>query len=288
MGKKEVVDALEFKGGYALLSGAALEAVITGYRDGTVNKDTLRVFAARAEQSALHGKSKVDLSRVINCKASLEGVKRLRLGVIERAGETLDSLTKNKPKGLNRRKCASRKALRAIAQGKLSCTESIVLLMYFAKRITQVKTMKRLEAGERYARFTYRELSELSGISRANISRAVTSLKTKGYLATVWVVKPNENEFGLLFVDGPALTLIKNLPKNRDAAPVHEKATPPAQNSNAPLINLTTLKKDYPKRDILKNKLGSYSHVGKSDKSEWERIQRRGELIKENLAEQAA
>ncbi len=86
--------------------------------------------------------------------------------------------------------------------------------------------MKRLETEERYARFTYRELSGLSGISRAKISRAVSSLKTKGYLATAWVVKRNENEFGLLFVDGPALTLVKSAPKNRAITPAHERATP--------------------------------------------------------------
>jgi hypothetical protein len=290
MGKKEVVDALEFRGGFALLKKSEAEAIITGYRDGLVKKDTLRVFAAMKEKGALHAKSKVDLSRITNSKSEKKGLKRLRVGLIERERERLASLLKTPPEATERRKCASRRALRAIAQGRLSCTESIVLLMYFAKRITQVKPLKRLEVGERYARFTFRELEELSGISRANISRAVASLKAKGFLSTVAVVKLNENQFGLLFVDGVLLTLIPGAARRDRSKPlapvrVHEKATPPLQFNNSPVIKSATLKKDYPKREILKNKLGSFSQGTKSD---WERIKERARLIRENLGEQAA
>jgi hypothetical protein len=285
MSKKELVDALEYRGGYALVTESAIDSLITGYRDGVINKDSIRVFAARAEKSALHSKSKVDLSRILNNKSSLEGVKRLRCGIIERAGEKVDQTLIAAPRGSQRRKCAPRKALRAIAQGRLSCTESVVLLMYFRKRITQVKPMKRLESGERYARFTYRELEELSGISRANISRAVASLKQKGFLSTVWVVKPNENEFGLLFVDGPALTLIKTAPKNRENPPVNEKATPPEQKNNAPVIVLTTLRKDNLKREIQRERAGGSSYKFGSELS---RIIERARQMKERLEEQAA
>jgi hypothetical protein len=51
------------------------------------------------------------------------------------------------------------------------------------------------------------------------------------------------------------------------------------------VIKSATLKKDYPKREILKNKLGSFSQGTKSD---WERIKERARLIRENLGEQAA
>lgn len=290
MKNRSSVDALEYRGGFALLTKNEAEAIITGYRDGLVKKDTLRVFAAIKEKGALHSKSKVDISRITNSKSELKGVKRLRNGLIEKERERLVSLLKTSPETTERRKCASRRALRAIAQGRLSCTESIVLLMYFAKRITQVKPLKRLEEGERYARFTFRELEELSGISRANISRAVASLKAKGFLSTVAVVKLNENQFGLLFVDGVLLTLIPGAAtKDRSKPPlpvrVHEKATPPLQFNNSPVIKSATLKKDYPKREILKNKLGSFSHV---DKLEFLRIIERGRLIKENLGDQAA
>ena len=285
MNKKHVVDALEFRGGYALVPAEAIEAVIAGYRSGLINKDGLRVFAAKLEKSALHAKSKVDLSRILNSKASLEGIKRLRLGVIQRVGESLDLLLKASQQGKQRRnKCIPRRVLRAIAQGKLSCSESVVLLMYFLKRITQVKALKRLEEGERYARFTYGDLEELSGMPRANISRAVGLLKSKGFLSTVWVVKPNENQFGLLFVDGAALTLIKGAPADREKAPVNKTTTPPAQNNNTPVIVLPTLIKSYPKREILKERA-----VGSFDKfNNWERIQQRGKQIRETLDAQAA
>jgi len=289
MQKKNTVDALEYRGGYSLTKSTKLEAIITGYRDGKVNKDTIRVFAARLEKSALHAKSKVDLARIANCKATLKGVKRLRRGVVERMTTTLDQLAKDQPEGKERLRCVPRRALRAIAQGRLSCSESIVLLMYCSKRISQTKPMKRLEVGERYARFTYGELEELSGISRANISRAVASLKAKGWLSTVWVVKPNENQFGLLFVDGPLLTLIPGAAQmDRSKPPVAEvnkSATPPAQFSNSPVIKLTTLRKDNPKREIKKRKQGSFQQDLRSD---WERIQDRARQIRENLAEQAA
>jgi hypothetical protein len=285
MSKKEVVDALEYRGGYSLINSKSLEALIEAYREGIVNKDCIRVFAALGEASALHAKSKVDLSRIVNSKATLEGIKRLRRGAIEKAHITTGQLSNPAGQGAGRRKCVPRKALRSIAQGRLTCTESIVLLMYFMKRITQVKSMKRLEVGERYARFTYGELAELSGIPKANISRAVASLKQKGFISTVWVVKPNENEFGLLFVDGPALTLIKSIQGDRSKAPVHKTTTPPDQNNNTPVIKITTLRKDYPKREIQRERAGgSFNQFG----SELNRIIERARQMRENFEGQAA
>jgi hypothetical protein len=285
MSKKELVDALEYRGGYSLINSKALEGVIEAYREGIVNKDCIRVFAAHGEASALHAKSKVDLSRIVNSKASLEGIKRLRRGAIEKVACTIGKLSNSAGQGTGRRKCVSRKALRAIAQGRLTCTESIVLLMYFMKRITQVKSLKRLETGERYARFTYGELSELSGIPKANISRAVASLKQKGFLSTVWVVKPNENEFGLLFVDGPSLTLIKSIQGDRSKAPVYKTTTPPQHFNNTPVIKLTTLRKDNPKREIQRERAQGSSYTKTSELS---RIIERARQMRENFEGQAA
>jgi hypothetical protein len=283
--RKEALEVFEFRGGYSLITTHALETIMKGYRDGLIRKDALRVFAARAELAALHEKSRVDLSRILNCKASLDGVKRLRCGVIDRVGDYLDTLLKSSLEGKERRKCVSRRALRAIAQGRLSCTESVVLLMYFMKRITQVKPLKRLETGERYARFTYGELEMLSGISRANISRAVASLRAKGFLSTVWVVKPNENAFGLLFVDGSLLTLIKGVAsKDRSKPEVDKSATPLARISNAPVINLTTLRNPDPKTFISRVKCSS----SLTREQEWERIRRRADGMRQILNDQAA
>src|SRR5689334_5302418 len=99
MSKKEIVDALEFKGGYALISTEVIEAVIVGYRNGEIKKDELRIFAARAEKSVLHSKSKVDLSRILNSKSGLDGVKRLRSGVVKRVGDKVDCVIASSPRG---------------------------------------------------------------------------------------------------------------------------------------------------------------------------------------------
>lgn len=62
-------------------------------------------------------------------------------------------------------------------------------------------------------------------------------------------------------------------------------AVPESDKASSPVIKSASLKKDYPKREILKNKLGSFSHV---DKLEWERIKERAKLIRENLGDPAA
>ena len=289
MSKKSVVNILEFRGGYSLVSVRDIESILVAFKNGKINKDALRVFAAQQERAALHEKSKVDIDRILNCKADRKGVKRLRRGVIEKVCHSLHEIRKAPLTRTTKLKGLSRSALRAIAQGRLTCTESIVLLMYFLRRIRQIKQLKRLENDERYARFTYGELEKLSGISRANISRAVASLKAKGWLSTVWVAKPNENQFGLLFVDGMLLTLIPGATtKDRSRVArkeVNKTATPPAQNSNSPVIELPTLRKENPKREIEKGKQGS---VSKGFKSDWDRILERARLMKENFEEQAA
>lgn len=289
--KKESVETLEYRGGYALVQSLELQTVIEGYKEGKIKKDALRVFAAQMESRALHSKSKVDLSRILNCKASNEGIKRLRSGIIRKAESEIDSILKPLHGQTSRPKAVSRKILRGIAQGRTTANEAIVLFMFSLRRISQAKPLKRLIAKERYARFTYRELSELSGIPKANISRTVQTLKQKGLIGTVWVVKQNENQFGLLFVDGSALTLIPGGAADRSKPEKNKTTTPPRQINNAPVIEMTTLRKNYPKIDIQKNKesLNLGKEVGKgSTRNDWERILARAKAMKENLTEQAA
>ena len=61
--------------------------------------------------------------------------------------------------------------------------------MYFARRISQAKPLQRLEEDERYARFRLGELEELSGIPRANASRAFARLSERGFLGNIEVAK---------------------------------------------------------------------------------------------------
>ena len=287
MGKKLSVDHLEYKGGYALVGEAEIVTLLEAYQRGGIRKDHLRVWAARHEQSALHGKSKVTLERILNCKAAEAGLKRLRSGVIQAAGKTLDYELGKPTVGSHRRRAIARPVLRAMAQGRLTCTECLVCLMYALRRIRQRKSLRRLLPNERYARFTYGELQELCGVAKANLSRAVALLREKGLLSTVWVVKQNENQFGLLFVDGPLLSLIPGSAAQRNQPAARKTTTPPAQNANTPVIILPTLRKDYPKREIQKGKGYSLPPV-KTVPSDFERIKARARAIVANLMEQAA
>jgi len=285
--KKEGVDRFEYRGGYALISESELLAVLSAYKKGEIRKDQLRVWAARHESGALHVKSKVTLERILNCKSSQDGIKRLRSGLIKKAEERIDTVLEGSRESSSRRRAVARGVLRSIAQGRISCTETMVCLMYAARRIGQRKPLKRLLSNERYARFTYRELAELSGVPKANLSRAVASLKEKGLLSTVWIVKQNENQFGLLFVDGAILTLIPGAAKDRSHTERQKTTTPPRQNDNTPVIVLPTLRKIDPKIDIQKSKVCDGRGKGPFN-SEFERIKARARAIEASLIEQVA
>jgi hypothetical protein len=282
--KRESVEVFEFRGGYAAISERELFAILAAYKNGYLKKDDFRVWAALHEEGMLHPKSKVTLNRIINCKAAQAGIKAMRSGVIGRSEHRLEHLLSGIAEG--RKRTVARVVLRAMAQGRLSCTESIVAIMYALRRVTQRRELKRLLPSERYARFTLRELEQLSGVARANLSRSIASLKVKGILSTVWVVKQNENQFGLLFVDGPLLTLIPGAAENRGAK--QKKTTPGARNNNTPVIVLPTLKKEDPKREIQKEERNSLWTGGKTWSNHWERILARGQAMKESFVEQVA
>lgn len=281
--KKALVDRFEFKGGYAVIPEAELYALLTAYRLRKVKKNDFRVWAGRHEERMLHTKSKVTLNRVLNADASRPGIKRMSVGEIQQAGARVQEIIGSAQSG--RRRIMPRLMLRAIARGRFSCTECVASVMYSLRRISQKKELRRLLPSERYARFTLRELETLSGVSRANLSRTIGCLKAKGFLSTVWVVKQNENQFGLLFVDGPLLSLIPGAAADRSVN--HKKATPPAQKNNSPVLVLTTLRNKDPKNPIREEE-GVKWTGGKTWKTDWDRILARGKAMKENLSEEAA
>lgn len=280
---KAPVDVFEFRGGYAVVPEGELYALLEGYRAGTVKKCEFRVWAATHEERMLHVKSRVTINRILNAKASEARIKRMRSAEISQALERVTEMVRSGQTG--RKRIVARVILRAIAQGRFSCTECVASIMYFLRRISQRKELRRLLPSERYARFTLRELEELSGVSRANLSRTIASLKAKGFLSTVWVVKQNENQFGLLFVDGHLLSLIPGAAADRAAK--EKKATPSAQKNNAPVIILPTLKKDDPKKEIQKEERALWTG-GKTWKCDWDRIRARGAAMKEGFTDEAA
>jgi hypothetical protein len=263
-------------------------AVIAGYKAGKLKRNELRVFAARLEETALHEKSRVELARILNCNSGMKGVRRLRDSEIRGAGNTLDAWLGTEAAESSRPVIVSRRVLRHIAQGRSTSNEAVVLLYYMARRVRQAKPLERLKAGERYARFTYGELEELSGIPRANVSRAVARLKDRGWLNTVDVAKQNENVYGQLFVDG---ALISFSAARRPVNNRGRKKAQDEQNDNTPLHETTTLiKKTYPKTRISSFHEEIVEETGRraSLSAEFERIKRRAEQMKAELMRQAA
>ena len=53
-----------------------------------------------------------------------------------------------------------------------------------------------------YAWLTYAELSALSGVPKANLSRDMKQMRDRGFMTTVPAAKQNENVYGQLIVEG--------------------------------------------------------------------------------------
>lgn len=284
----------EFQRGFALSTQGELLAVIDAYKNRTATRNELRCFAAKLEKSAMHKESMVDLARIVNKRSGMKGIRRLSHGEIERAGECVSGVLRNggefgdEP---SRPKAISRKALQHIAQGRCTKVEAILLLMYFLKRISQAKPLQKLDEGERYARFRFSELTELSGIPKANLSRALRKLEEKGFLGTVDVAKQNENTYGLCFVDGPSLSLVRVAQLTRRERRLNrqnETTTPSRDFDNAPPKETTTLRKEYPKRVHNKRGKETLSSSGRCTQEDWDRILRRAAQMKAEFLEQAA
>lgn len=246
--KKNNVNYLEFDRGYSLIGRDALLGVIQAYRSGEFRKNELRVFAALFERSALHKQSKVDIYRIVNQDSLRRGVKRLSESQIDAALEKVSQLIGNHSTGES--KPVSRKYLRHIAKGAASCSEALTLFYYCHHRVRQPKRYQRLVENERYARFTYGELSKLSGLRKATLSEAVGRLAQKGYLNTTDVAKQNENVYGQLYIDGPLVSLTRRKIENKAYQRNRRRnktVTPGNKKRNAPGMKTVTLKNNNPK-----------------------------------------
>ena len=295
-GSRNDVDYMEFRDGYVFVGEEEVAAIIEGYKERKLRRNELRVFTATCEQKGLHRESKVDIARIVNCKSGIKGIRRLSRGEIEKAQAKVRTILESAPQGESERRIAlSRKMLKHAARGGGTSNEVIVMLYYCMRRLRQQGRRDRLRENERYARFTYRELEAVSGIPRANICRAVGRLRAKGMLNTAWVKKQNENQFGLLFVDGPLVSLTcprqGTSRRQRPKSVPHETTTPSAQNDNAPQRKSTTLINDNPKTDYQRSSTELFAQEEDSQagrKSDWQRIRQRAEQMKAEWVEQAA
>jgi hypothetical protein len=245
--KKKGIDLLEFRGGYAVVRRAELEAIMDAHRERRLGKDRMRVFAAMLEQRALHERSTVDMHRIVNAQHTV--ARRLRPSQVERLeGECRELLSAVPQSG--KRVIVSREMLRYIARGRASCSEAVVLLCYCMRRKRQdpKRPMGSLRDGERYARFRYSWLAELSGCGRSTLCRAVARLRRCGLLQTRPIQKWSEDRHGCVFADGSHVTLTPQA--GRKPHRVAEMATPPVDSDNAPRSFSTTQKNVDPKTSI--------------------------------------
>ena len=285
----------EYKGGYAPIHEAILLEVIAESQAKRAGFKTFaRVFAAMCEKKALPEKSKVDLYRIINCKAGSKGCRRISQSEIDRVSARVREVAKAaKRSPVRRRRPVSRQVLQAIAQGGLSASESLVLFFYASRRITQSKAMKRLNESERYGRFKYSELQELTGIERARIGEAVSKLREKGLLHVVEVHQSNVNAYGLCFVDGWLISLFRTMQEcvrrvvQSVVSALRKTATPPAKKSTPSTHKTAGLINKNIKTSIKENK-NSFSEKRETWTETLARLKQRCELMEASSIGQTA
>lgn len=243
---KNEVNDYEYRDGYRLVTDQEIEAVIRLYSEGRWNKNELRVYAGMQEHAVILQSSKVDLYRVVNSETKKRGIKRLSHKEIDAAASVIKETLPRDIGG--QMKPVARKFLRYIAKGSASCSESILLMYYCHQRIRQPKRYERLLEKERFARFKYRELAEISGLRRATLSDGLKRLVNRGLINTVDVAKQNENIYGMLFVDGAVVSLTR---KGTDNQPNRtrrkETATPAEEKRMTPREKTVTLINKDPK-----------------------------------------
>ena len=305
----------QFAGGYAQVPDTQLQALLEGYRQGLFRRNEVRVFAARLEQRALHEKSNVSLARIINCRSNCKGNRRLSEGEIQTSVERLAQLLPKlqeefEAKGSAKErepelKPVARKALRHIARGGATTVEALFCFAYFLRRIPQAKPLQRLLPHEHYARFKYSEFEAWTGVHRGTQSRILQRLVSRGYLNTAAVHKQNENSYGLLFIDGPMLSLVRprqtarhRKPKANSTPPPakvldrEKRSTPPPDLINTPTEKRSTLINVNPKTEIeererLLTQLKEGS-LGRHRDPELQRIAARAAQMLDNVTRQAA
>lgn len=266
----------EYQGGYVPVHEAVLLEVVAAAREHRAGyKCLVRVFAAICEEKALKEGSKVDLYRIVNCQTAKKGLRRLSTRHIEDAAVKVRELAeaaKERPE--RRKRPVSRKLLRAIAQGRLSACEAIVALFYASRRISQSRDLERLNPEERYARFKYSEIEEVTGIGKSRIGDAVAKLREKGILHVVEVHQSNVNAYGLCFVDGWLISLVRTMVecgkrvisavkravRNRTATPLVEKSNA-AGDKTATLTKKNIKTKKEEKKILSSNKNDSLQEV---------------------------
>ncbi|QDU57516.1 hypothetical protein [Aeoliella mucimassa] len=297
----------QFEGGYARVEETQLRALLEGYRLGIFRRNEVRVFAARLEFAARHPNSnRLQLARILNWNSHRKGNRRLTAGQIGDAARALNrhlprlqlelNSQSEHPAASSHEKPVARKVLRHIASGGATTVEALLCFAYFMRRIPQRKPMTRLKSEEQYARFTYAQFQEWTGVHRASQCRMMRRLIERGFLNTVPVVKQNENAYGQLFVDGQAISLVRRDQSVRRTQArrscCNKKSTPVRGKVNAPRVKKSTLRNVNPKKEIEEQErfvsdLKS-GYLGRHGDPALSRIAARAAQMVENCLRQAA
>jgi len=235
-------------------------------RLGIFRRNEVRVFAARLEFAARQpNRKRLQLARVLNWNSHRKGNRHLTAREIDNAARKLDrhlprlqvefENASGQSVTSSQKKPVARKVLRHIACGGATTVEALLCFAYFMRRIPQRKAMQRLLPKERYARFTYTEFQDWTGVHRASQCRTMRRLIERGFLNTVPVMKQNENAYGQLFVDGQAISLTRRSQQVRRRMQAqrprrNKKSTPPREKVNSPLQKGSTLRNVNPKKEI--------------------------------------
>lgn len=219
----------DYRGGYARTTD--LDALFEAIKAKKILKNELRYFCAKLEYEEARGAVSID--QIINTP----GKRRFTSGEQERCKLSLiQSLVKD-PKERELTAKIPRKFLKVAAKGRLKMSEMITALFYFRWRMPQRRRRTSLLRGERYARFTYALVEQVTGLARATVCVALQMLRNNKLISIVWRPMYEIKKFGLLFVDGPALNLYyqkdERLRRRHPGFNLTKKRTHSTKNTNA-------------------------------------------------------
>lgn len=196
----------EFNTNYALVSLRLLHSLFDAVKEGLIKTDELRVWAALVELGEQpEGGEPTSLYKIANNRPKCTLSKKK----IVKAENLLQSLNLCHDRSIKdgERKPIPRVIIRHIARGMSSKAVLIVCLFYFSRRIHQRTPLRHLYRWERYARFTYAQVQEQTGIYKATTCHAIELLTQKRLIK---VISPNQtliNRYGLIFVDGELIRM---------------------------------------------------------------------------------
>jgi|GEM_PF-6896507 len=102
-----------------------------------------------------------------------------------------------------------RRFLKLASNGTLTTNETVVGTYYFKRRIIQNRNQRLMDKGTPYARFKFKYIRKLTGLSDSSIKRAIDGLEAKKIIKRVPFPMANVKRFGATYTDGSLIMLKK-------------------------------------------------------------------------------